>query len=136
MIAVVNSAFNRLANSATGILSFMVATPCPADQIVFHALASAFAASATRLPDAFALSAMASAAGAAAIGGEFSRDRVWVIGDTVHDVTCGQSIGAKTLAVATGGHVASQLTSVGPDLLLPDLGDTRPWLAMWTAGLA
>ena len=33
----------------------------------------------------------------------FAADDVWVIGDTPHDIACGKIIGARTLAVGTGG---------------------------------
>ncbi|NNJ27735.1 HAD family hydrolase [Alienimonas chondri] len=51
-------------------------------------------------------------------------DEVWVIGDTPADVTCGKSVGAKTLAVATGSHPRGELSGCAPDLLLDDLSDT------------
>jgi len=49
---------------------------------------------------------------------------VWVIGDTPFDVTCGQSIGARTLGVATGTHTRSELEPHSPDAILDDLADT------------
>ena len=59
-------------------------------------------------------------------------DHVWVIGDTPLDVRCARAIGARALAVATGGHPAEELAAAEPDLLLPDLSDTARllnWLA-------
>ena len=58
----------------------------------------------------------------------FSPDRVWVIGDTPHDIECGKSIGARTLAVATGSHTREQLAAHAPDAVFPDLADT---IAFW-----
>ncbi len=52
-----------------------------------------------------------------------------VIGDTVNDVRCGQSIGAFTVAVATGGATAEALAASEPDLLLNDLTDIDSLLA-------
>ncbi|MDP1560169.1 MAG: HAD family hydrolase [Pirellulaceae bacterium] len=46
---------------------------------------------------------------------------VIVIGDTIHDVTCGKAIGAKTLAVLTGGASEAELTAAQPDWICPDL---------------
>lgn len=46
---------------------------------------------------------------------------VVVIGDTVHDITCGKAIGAKTLAVLTGGASEAELAAAGPDWICPDL---------------
>jgi phosphoglycolate phosphatase-like HAD superfamily hydrolase len=56
-------------------------------------------------------------------GVKFSADRVWVIGDTPHDITCGRAIGARTLAVGTGGSTVEQLRAHEPDAALPDLSD-------------
>jgi phosphoglycolate phosphatase-like HAD superfamily hydrolase len=41
-------------------------------------------------------------------------DRVFVIGDTPHDVECGQAIGARTIAVATGGYSLDELQAHEP----------------------
>lgn len=49
--------------------------------------------------------------------------RIWVLGDTPHDIACGRVIGARTLAVATGHATSEDLASHHPDALLPDLSD-------------
>ena len=59
---------------------------------------------------------------------------VWVIGDTPFDVTCGRSIGARTLAVATGSHPRAELESYSPDVLLDDLSDTAKVLQILERG--
>lgn len=46
---------------------------------------------------------------------------VLVIGDTPLDVQCAKSIGAKSLAVATGGATMEQLQASNPTLLIPNL---------------
>jgi phosphoglycolate phosphatase len=53
---------------------------------------------------------------AAEHGGEVPPgDRMIVIGDTPHDVRCGQAIGARTVAVATGpGYGLEALRACGP----------------------
>jgi phosphoglycolate phosphatase-like HAD superfamily hydrolase len=48
---------------------------------------------------------------------------VWVIGDTVHDIRCARAIGARVIAVATGGTSADVLQAEQPDILLPSLED-------------
>jgi phosphoglycolate phosphatase-like HAD superfamily hydrolase len=48
-------------------------------------------------------------------------EEIVVIGDTPHDVRCGRSIGARVLAVATGGASADQLRDHAPDWLANDL---------------
>jgi len=56
-------------------------------------------------------------------GVDFAPERVWVIGDTPHDIACGRAIGARTLAVATGSHSAAALSGYQPCAVLPDLCD-------------
>jgi phosphoglycolate phosphatase len=56
-------------------------------------------------------------------GHEFAAERVWVIGDTPHDIACGRAIGARTLAVTTGHFTAEQLLAHQPTAVLVDLRD-------------
>lgn len=55
-------------------------------------------------------------------------DRLWVIGDTPHDVRCGRAIGARVAAVATGSFSLDELRQTQPDQLYEDLSDPRPLL--------
>ncbi len=48
------------------------------------------------------------------LGIDFPPGRVFIIGDTPHDVACGKAIGAKTIAVATGGFSVAQLEACSP----------------------
>ncbi len=48
-------------------------------------------------------------------------EEVVVIGDTALDIRCGRAIGAKVLAVATGGHQYDELQRHSPDWLVRDL---------------
>jgi phosphoglycolate phosphatase len=48
-----------------------------------------------------------------------------VVGDTKYDVRCGQFIGAKTLAVATGGAKLEELKAHAPDWAVSDLTQIR-----------
>lgn len=57
-------------------------------------------------------------------GVNFAADDVWVIGDTPHDIACGKAIGARTLAVGTGGSTVEQLRAHHPTAALEDLSDT------------
>jgi phosphoglycolate phosphatase-like HAD superfamily hydrolase len=41
-------------------------------------------------------------------------DRLFVIGDTPHDVDCANAIGARTIAVATGGYSRAELLAHRP----------------------
>lgn len=56
---------------------------------------------------------------------EFAADRVFVIGDTPHDIACGKVIGAQTIAVATGRFTLDELRAYEPTAAFPDLGDTK-----------
>jgi len=56
-------------------------------------------------------------------GVEFPPERTFVLGDTPHDITCGRVIGAKTVAIATGGCPRETLAAHQPDFLFDDLSD-------------
>jgi phosphoglycolate phosphatase-like HAD superfamily hydrolase len=58
-------------------------------------------------------------------GVNFAADDVWVIGDTPHDIACGKCIGARTLAVATGGANVETLRAHRPTAVVRDLTDTN-----------
>jgi phosphoglycolate phosphatase len=45
----------------------------------------------------------------------------YVVGDTPHDVRCGQAIGARTVAVATGPYARAELAACDPWLALEAL---------------
>jgi len=49
---------------------------------------------------------------------------VIVIGDTPADIHCGQSIGARAIAVATGHYSVEQLRAHNPAVVFGDLADT------------
>jgi phosphoglycolate phosphatase-like HAD superfamily hydrolase len=55
-------------------------------------------------------------------------DDVVVIGDTPHDIRCGQAIGARTLAVASGEYSLSELRSHGPWQAIERLPDPEAFL--------
>lgn len=57
-------------------------------------------------------------------GADFAPERVVIIGDTPGDIACAQSIGARTLAVATGPFSAAQLAQHRPSYVFPTLEDT------------
>jgi len=46
---------------------------------------------------------------------------LFVIGDTPHDIDCGRAVGAKTIAVATGGATIDELEEHEPWWLLEEL---------------
>ena len=57
-------------------------------------------------------------------GPDVRTQRIWVIGDTPLDVQCARAIGAKSLAVATGGFTRAHLEPHGPTWLVENLSDT------------
>ncbi|MBA4136707.1 MAG: hydrolase [Opitutus sp.] len=59
---------------------------------------------------------------------EFVPDRVFVIGDTPHDIECGKAIGARTIGVATGAYSLEQLAAHAPTATFPDFADTAAFL--------
>ena len=56
-------------------------------------------------------------------GVDFAAESIYVLGDTPHDISCGRAIGAKTVAIATGGYTREQLLAHHPDFLFDDLSD-------------
>jgi phosphoglycolate phosphatase-like HAD superfamily hydrolase len=60
---------------------------------------------------------------AAERGHAVSIARTFVIGDTPHDISCARAIGAKAVAVATGGYRSEKLAPHSPDVLLEDLSN-------------
>lgn len=57
----------------------------------------------------------------ACVAKNLSPTDVWVIGDTVHDVSCARAIGAHCIAVATGGATRDELAGAAPDILVDNL---------------
>ncbi len=62
-------------------------------------------------------------------GIDFSGDAIDVIGDTPHDIACGQAIGARTIAVATGNFSRAELAKYKPDELLGDFSEVDSLIA-------
>src|SRR5271165_516455 len=63
-------------------------------------------------------------------GVDFPAERVWIVGDTPHDIFCARAFGARVLAVATGGSKLPELAAHNPDAVLEHLGDQE---AFWSA---
>ncbi len=61
---------------------------------------------------------------------ETQPSRVYVIGDTTRDISCGKAIGASTIAVATGFHSREKLAACHPTLLLDDFTQTAEVFAL------
>ena len=78
-----------------------------------------------------ALARSVAAAGRAAPSGT---ERVIVVGDTHHDIRAGRSVGAVTVAVATGSVPYKALAADSADLVLRDLSDPAPLLALVDRG--
>jgi phosphoglycolate phosphatase-like HAD superfamily hydrolase len=60
----------------------------------------------------------------------FSGKAVVIIGDTPLDVACGEHLGVRTLAVATGSYGVEALRATGADHVFPSLADVD---AVWRA---
>ncbi len=58
-------------------------------------------------------------------GRDFSPEEIWVIGDTARDIACARALGARALAVATGGYSVEDLQQHSPDVVLSDLADVE-----------
>jgi len=56
-------------------------------------------------------------------GRDFRGKSIVIVGDSIHDVACGRSLGVRSVAVATGPTPAERLAAEAPDALLPDFTD-------------
>lgn len=63
-------------------------------------------------------------------GLDYAGKEIVIIGDTPFDIACGEHLGVRTIAVATGGHPAEELAACNPDYLFGDLSDVD---AVWRA---
>jgi phosphoglycolate phosphatase len=63
-------------------------------------------------------------------GREILPENVFIIGDTPHDISCARVIGARAIAVATGGFTVTDLARHEPFAVLPDFGDPRKFFAL------
>lgn len=71
------------------------------------------------------LPAIAIARAEASLGRRFEGKSIVIIGDTPFDISCGEHLGVRTIAVATGTFSEEELASCGPDFLFSDLSDTE-----------
>src|SRR5688572_4262781 len=62
--------------------------------------------------------------------GPLAAAQAFVIGDTPHDIECGQAIGARTIAVATGGYSIDELTPHAPWLAVEQLPPPAEFLRL------
>lgn len=69
------------------------------------------------------------------LGVDLPGSAVVVIGDTPADIACGQGIGARAIAVATGRYTVAQLEACSPSAVFPDLALTGDVVRAITAGM-
>ena len=62
--------------------------------------------------------------------GPIAEDRLFVIGDTPHDIHCATAIGARTIAVATGGYTLEELQAHAPWKAFAQLPGPDEFLAL------
>jgi phosphoglycolate phosphatase len=62
-------------------------------------------------------------------GHDFDSADVDVIGDTGHDIACGKTFGARTIAVASGSWSRERLQACAPDFLFDDFADVDTVIA-------
>jgi phosphoglycolate phosphatase-like HAD superfamily hydrolase len=73
--------------------------------------------------DRYCLPAIAVARARERTGRDFPGASVVIVGDSVHDVACGRSLGVRAIAVATGPTPAERLAAERPDALFADFAD-------------
>jgi phosphoglycolate phosphatase len=64
-------------------------------------------------------------------GIDFPPERIFVLGDTPHDISCARAIGAKAIAIATGQFSRVELGALAPDFLFDDLSDVSKVLEVF-----
>lgn len=75
--------------------------------------------------DRYCLPPMAVARTEDVLGLTFQGKQIVIIGDTIHDVNCGKSIGVRSIAVGTGRNVPTEeLLAQNPDYYFKDLSAT------------
>lgn len=57
-------------------------------------------------------------------GRRFEGKSIVIVGDSVHDVACGRTLGVRAVAVATGITSLERLGAESPDAMLADFSDT------------
>lgn len=67
---------------------------------------------------------IAQARASALLGREVPGDRLIIIGDTPADIHCGRGVGARAIAVASGGYGVEELAQHDPAHTFADLTDT------------
>jgi phosphoglycolate phosphatase len=75
------------------------------------------------------LGPVAQARARANLGVDIPPERIFVLGDTPHDIACARAIGAQAVAIATGRHTQAELAAHAPDFLFGDLNDVHAVLA-------
>jgi phosphoglycolate phosphatase len=76
-------------------------------------------------PDRYRLPAIAVERARAWTGRLFSGKEIVIVGDSVHDVACGRSLGVRAVAVATGPTPFDRLAGEAPDALLESFADVE-----------
>lgn len=71
------------------------------------------------------IAAIAMQRGSRVLGKNLRGDQVLIIGDTPLDIGCGRAIGARVLAVATGGAKLEEILPHRPDWAVKDLRQVR-----------
>jgi phosphoglycolate phosphatase-like HAD superfamily hydrolase len=74
-------------------------------------------------PDRYLLPAVAIERARQSTGRIFAGKSVVIVGDSIHDVACGRSLGVRSVAVATGPTSRDRLLAEKPDAFFEDFSD-------------
>jgi len=74
-------------------------------------------------PDRYCLPRIAVERARDSTGRDFAGKQIVIVGDSIHDVACGRSLGVRSVAVATGPTPAARLREENPDAFFPDFSD-------------
>lgn len=78
--------------------------------------------------DRYQLPAIAVSRAQKKLGISFSGKDVVIIGDTIHDINCGKSLGVRSIAVGTGTQDKNTLLNENPDFYFDNLEDDNAFL--------
>ena len=68
--------------------------------------------------------------------GPVNEEHIFVVGDTPHDIECAEAIGARTIAVATGGYSVDELSAARPWRVFEELPPPAEFLVVIGLGPA
>ena len=124
----------RVEQAADGVLGLLTGNVAPGARLKLQSAALdpdrfRIGAYGSDHPDRGALPPIAAQRAREYFGREPRGEEIVIIGDTPADMTCGRSVGARAIGVATGGYSTAELRSAGAAAAFANLTDTEAVMA-------